>query len=362
MEEGRLNLTADLDSDLSDYAEKDYRRFLSAHLQFLQGLCQLSIQTVNISIQHFLSSLFATVELLSERQFEAQINSKTNQSRLVVPTTFSRLLFLIRMVNHGNAIITNYGTNFESINNPLEYPAYFEAIIYDNGCSCGLYSNCTTQANFITKNSTKTILIPIKGLKMGCTPSESFRASTLECFYDQSCINLIQQYTNNASRIHSTDSFNLLSTNNSQFSMNTTIAELIENLFIEEWNTSIDYFSYFQQCLPLYCSHTYIEKYNVLHTITVVFGLQGGLAIILTWICPKVILIIARVNQYRKKRTNTVQPICSVENVNNHTSNLQSISTNVNAQYVIFYLIRIITWIIYSLEPTHPQEFDVLSS
>jgi hypothetical protein len=216
--------------------------------------------------------------------------------------------------------------------------ALTKPLTYDNGCSCGQFSNCTTQANFIKANSSK--INPIKGLKMGCTPSESFFASTLECFYDQLCINLIQKYTN---QINLTHSFAPLSTNESRFSMNTTIDKLIDELFIEEWKTMINYPSYFEQCAPFVCSYTYIQKYNIFHSVTVLLGLQGGLTIVLQWISPKIVRIMNKLYHHRKKRINTIQPVYSIEvipienvnrNIVNPTSNLELMSMNVTSQYV----------------------------
>ncbi|CAF3993155.1 unnamed protein product, partial [Adineta steineri] len=195
--EWRENLLAGLVPDLSIYNTTDYRRFLLAHLHFLNGLCQISIQTVNNSVSQFLSSTLSNTQLISEALFRLQIDSLIEQSQLDAPTIFNRILFLLRTINHGNAIVSVYGTNFEYIVplvDPYESYAVLQAVIYDNNCSCGLNPTCTTQANFISNNASE--IIPIKGLKMGCTPSESLLASTLECFYDSSCIKLIQEQTN----------------------------------------------------------------------------------------------------------------------------------------------------------------------
>ncbi|CAF1591785.1 unnamed protein product, partial [Adineta steineri] len=270
------NLIAGLVSNLSVYDDRDYRRFLSAHLQFLQGLCNISIESVSNTIDQFLSSLLITTQLLSNKSFHARVNSQIKRSQSNAPTTLGHFLFLVRNINHGNAIISKYGTNFQYIPDcERKYLAHLftKAIIYDDECSCGLSPLCTTQANFIERNSSKKI--PIQGLKMGCTPSESFRASTLECFYNQSCLNLIQQYTNYKARINP-----IIPSNSSQFSMNTTMAELIDHLFIEEWATNISYQAYFEKCSPLSCSYTYIRRFNLLSTITLLLGLQGGLTIL----------------------------------------------------------------------------------
>ncbi len=334
-------------SDLSSYEQKDYRRFVSAHFQFLSGLCKLSNDTVNIAIQQFHSLLFPTDELLSEKKFSTHLNLLLETSKSNALKTFTRLLFLIRSINHGNAFISNYGTNFEYFIPQfligMQY-ANTRPLRYDNNCSCGEYSSCTSEANFTGSKPSEMILI--KGLKIGCTPSESFLGSTLECFYNQSCINLIQQYT----KMNSTYSLDPLSIRRTRFSMNTTVDELISDLFIEQWKTTLNYSSYFEQCLPLICKYTYIQKYNIFHSLTVLIGLQGGFTIILQWICPKLVTILYKLYQYRKKRTNVVQPISSIETIPienvNPTSNFELIPTNVTSRYV-FSILFILSYIIF---------------
>ena len=118
-----------------------------------------------------------------------------------------------------------------------------------------------------------------------------------------------------------------LSNITSRFSTNSTIEELLRELFVEEWQTRIDYSSYFHRCSPLICSYTYVEKLNIFHTVTLLFGLQGGLAIILKWICPKIIELFYKIYQYRQKRI-------SVATHANSNSTVP-VSNHVPAQYVI---------------------------
>ncbi|UJR19493.1 hypothetical protein I4U23_022622 [Adineta vaga] len=229
-EQWRTDLINGLVSNLSIYEQRDYRRFLSSHLQYLQGLCQLSMKTVNNSINEFLTSLLISSELLSENIFHNRLNILIEQRKSNAPVLFSRLLFFTQNIIHGNAFMSTYGTNFEynlkSIGFYSIAVGFAQALIYDDQCSCGLSPNCTIQATFIETNSSQKI--SIKGMKMGCTPGESFLASTLECFYDQSCLDLIQQYTN-----YHNSSPPLLITSN-YFSQNTTNNDLMHNLFIEQ--------------------------------------------------------------------------------------------------------------------------------
>ncbi|UJR17510.1 hypothetical protein I4U23_004405 [Adineta vaga] len=312
-DEWRIKLTQNLVNNLSIYDVKDYRRFLSAHLQFLQGLCELSQQSVNTYIKQFLDSFLITPQLLSETDFHMLLDSSIEQGKLNALNTISQLLFLIRHINHGNGITSAYGTNFQYVDfYDVSYMIFLmtRGIIYDNECDCGQYHNCTTQAKFIQTNSSQNI--SIKGLKMGCTPSESFLASTLECFYDLSCIQLIQEYTS------STNGLNYLpipSTHMKRFSINTTVDELVQKFFVDDWNKTTDYSSYYQQCEPSFCSYTYSQKIVSFYTLTLLTGLQGGLTIVLKWITPELIRIIMNIYQHRKKRKTIVQPITTLESI-----------------------------------------------
>ncbi|CAF1468909.1 unnamed protein product [Adineta ricciae] len=297
-------ITSELASNLSIYSRKDYRRFLSAHLHYLQGLCHLSQQSIENSINQFLSSLLVTNELLSAEVFSTRLDILIEQTKLYAPILLKRLLFLVRNVNHANAFISTYGTNFQYTflenTDELRY-APIVPLTYDNSCSCGLHSNCTTQAKFIEANSGAEI--SIKGLKMGCTPSESLLLSSLECFYSQSCLDRIRQFTKYKYPIAPLPALS------SRFPINTTVNELLSDLFIEEWSIDKNYSSYY-------------------HALLVFLGLQGGLSIVLNWICPKLIRIGMAIYQYRKRRTNSVSP----SNTNVTNNHLEATPTNIIAE------------------------------
>ena len=309
---------------------------------------------MNSLIDQFLSSLFITTQLLSAEDFDIRLASIINQTKSNAPITFNRLLSLNRIVNDGNAIISTYGTNFDYI----QYidsmwdtdSAQTRAVIYDDDCSCGLSSNCTTQAIFIEETVSE--IVSIKGMKMGCTPSESFRLSTLECFYDQSCLDLIQQYTNYPQRII------LLNQTMKRFSMNVTVNELINDAFVEEWKISINYTSHLYSCSPPACLLTFAQGSSIWYTIVFVVSLYGGLNVVLKWICPHIVRLIYKICQHRKRRIVPVQPISTIEMTrvdyvsssnNNHTSRIQwNSSVNEALQYDVLLLISlIISWSIF---------------
>lgn len=298
------SIISGLTPDLSTYNVRDYRRFLSAHLQYLQGLCQLSIQSVNSSVKQFLTALFVTTQLFSEHDFNDKIDVLVQETLTNIHVEFVRILSMIRNINHGNAIISTYGSNFEYImlhpinTNEFTY-LLVQPMLYENNCPCGLYSNCTSPARFMLSSNTFRNVVDVRGLKIGCTPSESFLTSTLECFYDRSCLSIIGQSTNTIYEMNLTKTLSTSLTN--RFSIDTTVNELINDLFIERWTTDKNYLSYYQRCAPLSCSYSYIEYANLLYTGTVLLGLHGGLTIVLKWTCPKLVLIIAKISSRRRR-------------------------------------------------------------
>ncbi|UJR13165.1 hypothetical protein I4U23_000188 [Adineta vaga] len=337
----RLKITSNLAADVSIYHHRDYRRFLSAHLQFLIGICELSIQSVNDSIDQFLSSLFITPQLQSLKDFQKHIDSLVIQRQSIAPIAVANLINLLRNINHGNAILSTYETNFKYYipkwyNSTFffGYPALSslvltEPVIYDDECSCAFTSNCTTQAVFINQDLSKNI--SIKGLKMGCTPSESFLASTLECFYDSSCLQIIQEQVN---YIKTNYSPIMYVANSSRFAPNMTLVNLVNELFIENWITTIDYSAYFYNCSPEFCSYTYRQQVNSLYTTTLLIALYGGLSVVLQWICPNIIYFFVNTFWYRKKRFNTVGSIRTIEIDIITTDHAKPVSTPSTAELI----------------------------
>jgi len=170
---------------------KDYRLYLPVHLQFLDGLCKQSIEHVNDTVRSFVSTLFVTNRLLSQISFDAQISNLFNQMQMNIPTAFNRALHLAQTLNRDNKLLSSYESNYELFVHPDRskpiISVYAQAMNYEynsTNCSCGLQANCVANAML---NHTK-----VKGLFVGCLPSDSFLVSTLECFFDQECIDLLQ--------------------------------------------------------------------------------------------------------------------------------------------------------------------------
>ncbi|CAF3814784.1 unnamed protein product [Rotaria magnacalcarata] len=336
-DEWREALTINFNNISSFLNINDYRRFLSAHLQFLSGLCYQTMKHVNDSVRSFTSTSLITSRLLSQSSFDKQLSNLLYQTELHAPTLFANALELVQSINHGNVLMTVYASNYEFVarksQKGLSTILYTLPITYKEtrNCSCGLQSKCLTQAVFTWPRHVK-----VKGFLIGCLPSESFLASTLECFFDVDCINLLRNHmSGNVSYLNIISILNQSSNNlttkrfifqihrthvlplngrsmvHSRFQINTTVNELVKKLFVEEWSTNISYERYFSQCAPNICTYFYIDNANTLYVANTLLGLYGGLTVVLDWWCPQLVKLIQRIqDHYNKKRR-----VCSTSNI-----------------------------------------------
>ena len=303
-----MSVTANLSRNMSVYSSRDYRRFVASHLQFLSGLCQQAIKSVNNSIDQLLSSFLLSEQLLPSARLYMRINSTIDQTRANAPTNFMHQLFLLRSINHGNAVISAYGTNFKFVDlwpHLKHSVASTQAITYDDNCSCELNMSCTTQAALPQRDSTT--MVPMKGLNIGCTPSEAFLTSTLECFYDTACIRLLLEHTYNTNSIIDVNTHQPLSPNVDRFPAHATVMELLGDLFTDTWLPTVDYSAYFDKCSPSSCFYTYIQQLNSLDTLILLLSLFGGLTLILKWISPKIIRVCYKIYLYRTRGRKIVE-------------------------------------------------------
>ena len=123
---------------------------------------------------------------------------------------------------------------------------------------------------------------------------ESLLQSTLECFYDQRCIDELQSYISPSSPNNVTALNASLLT---KYSVNSTIRQLVDNLMIEKWNTHSIFESYYNQCQPTYCTYSFVKRNDLIYIVTTLFGIAGGLTTVLNVIIPRLIKLVRRKRQ-----------------------------------------------------------------
>ena len=114
----------------------------------------------------------------------------------------------------------------------------------------------------------------------GCTPLDSMRQSTLECLYNQTCINMISLQP----KISQPNALNISLT---RFLLNSTIGSIFdESLFVESWQNQSNYENYFSACTPQSLSYSYQGRFHLGTILTLSLSAFSGLVIVWKLITP----------------------------------------------------------------------------
>ena len=295
------------------YYPEDFRSTASQQFQLLAILCRLSIQAINDSLHLFNNTKFISAQLLSKNLFRAQIQAHIHAFKTSTLKKFSHTLDFVRNLLYGNTLLSVSQTfypfqlwqnnGFWSAGIDITFCLYHLNIYC---CQCSLYPHCKAYAGFFgdqlldahDPDKIYAHLDIVDGWYIGCSPIDSLLYSTLKSFYNQTTIDSFLLFFRNSS-----DNFTCLNANHPTiFPPNyTTLETIIKASFIEEWNDNIDYVSYFNICAPKLCTYTSDE--HILHSISTVLGLYGGLSIILRFL----ISIIIKLVIWRTHRTSPTE-------------------------------------------------------
>lgn len=285
----------------SDAGPIDARVVASLYGQALHYICELCHEGIStalgISLSYLSDNLAATTPAAIEQRLQ-DISTNVNSG---VPMILLRVLDILTLSIMGEQFISGYGTNAIAYINPYITDQVLIAgtkyeMLDSSICSClqVLSLSCKLPAaiyfdainpvgNNYSINRNKTL---IKGMKTDCFPFNGFFASTLECYYDLSCIKLL---------VSNTSSFSPLNPSlPSKFALQSTLKELTNSLMVEEFNLYHSTENLYEQCVPLTCSYSYIHRSTVLAIIISAVGFVSGVNTILRLISPIIIDVVLK--------------------------------------------------------------------
>ncbi|CAF2406873.1 unnamed protein product [Rotaria sp. Silwood2] len=283
-----INNTA-LSFDNQPYDPTNFRWASTNIFQALSTFCELTNKTISESLIRFYSNQYISNVVKPSHLFESHIQSIVKQFRSSITNHFLLSLQIIRDTSQANALLSAKQTNILLYFVPGSTFASVVPLAYD-GCDCGYSAKCIQQSAIYTYPNLTT-LFSIPGLYLGCFAIESLLQSTLECFYNQTCINQLQSYLTYYLFMNVTA---LDSSLPSRFFKNSTIQELVNELMIERWNLSTIYESYYNACQPIRCTYSYSTRNNLICIITTLSGLVGGMLTILKLFVPLLIKLVRR--------------------------------------------------------------------
>jgi hypothetical protein len=184
-----------------------------------------------------------------------------------------------------SGLVTNYGLNLSDDNNTI-----FSSPIHYSDCNCVPSPTCV-EPSAIYNYGNPVALFIVPGVYTGCYIIESLLQSTLECFYNQTCIRELRSYLVLISPIIATA---LNSSLPSQYFINSTIEDLVNHLMVEEWKSSQMYDGYYNACQPAQCTYTHETKNDIIYIVTALIGLVGGVITVLKLVVPRLVKLVRR--------------------------------------------------------------------
>ena len=253
----------------------DYRYHAARQFQTLAMFCEQAQQTVTDAMQNFLQTAWVNYQVIQTLLFEAQIKYLFHQWNSSTVNQYNQTIELIRVTNQGNQLMNRLNVFFY-INHSTARTTVGPRT-YD-GCNCAFFARCRTLMNIFGGsyvNSTRVVLHSIPNFFVGCFLIEALLSSTLECFYNRTCMLELDQYLDSTLR----QSWNYPALNASLNSPYETVQLLVSRLMVDSWSWNVNFSAYYSTCAPYSCVFEYQSRNDLVYVITVIIGVFGGLSI-----------------------------------------------------------------------------------
>ena len=238
-------MTVSRDGNLSNIASNEFHRTVLSYFTSLQTFCGMAMRRIVDTMRVSLDAFMISAELVTQADLASQIKLQIGSEVNVSLNNFKSQIEIATGMMQLNQILNVFSTNWlfvPPIDPNLSYSRITtRPVVYDQNCSCATSPDCVEPLYLDNQ------LVP--GFVLACTPMEAFLRSTLICFYSSTCIQMIVK-TRNVSNFEPLDS-NV----RSRFASNSTVKNLVLDMFIEHWSVNISYSTYFDQCQPKLCSY-----------------------------------------------------------------------------------------------------------
>jgi hypothetical protein len=285
----RIGLAADI------YLSDDFSYTGSLFFITLASFCQLANKTVTNALQTFKSTQFITAQALSENIFNEQVNTVIQIFQTSTELNFYQSFDLIQFSTQTNSFLSGLFSNMIlSVDIDTLFVSSAPRFYENNTCNCDTTPLCvdplTVQDRRLNQtNSSSYFAIP--GLFKGCFWVEAVRQSSLECFYQTSCISSIEEFLQIPLLLNN-PALPLNSSVVSRFNISSTIDQLLAKAMTEIWQQNVSHTQYFQQCKVSLCTYSTTSRFNILYILTTLIGLVGGLTKVLRLLIPRTLKFI----------------------------------------------------------------------
>lgn len=277
----------------------------------------------------FYTTNYISSTLTQESELLARAATFINDFKIQTLSNFQRILHIDRdAIKHNELIAASMTNSFPYVYNDMNNGNTTAVkILWTNmvnpfcicatsstSCSYSLSSYCEQLSFAGDKSCFFTETITLIGLTACCEPLDSFLQSSFACLYSHDCIiqimSFFSTYLNGIFSININQLIPALDASIlSQYTPNTKVIDIINELMIEQWPASIDYDAYFEQCRPTVCIYTITQQLSIVSTVLTVVGFVAGVSVVLRILSQTLVTIIRRI-QYSENTapvTSTVQ-------------------------------------------------------
>ena len=296
---------------LADYEQADIRVRATGPFSVLATLCNLSRVAIEDAVKRLLGSTLISKQVMAKSEFDRQMNATIARFQENTPVQFSSRLRFVSDLMYGNTFVSNYNFNWYwwTTPNSSSITVPVRAVTRKEGCSCGTRSDCSEPGG-IFQSYTDRFVFPVPGWNVSCSAMNTLAGSTLECFYNQTCIDLLKHYANTINTNFTDFPLNqssLSSSKPSRFNAYTALKDIISDFFIEEWQVDLAYPQFYNKCEPTFCSYNIEQRHNLLYVFSHILSLYGGLTVSLRFIVPYIITLASKISH--RCRMNRVAPV-----------------------------------------------------
>ncbi|CAF4003628.1 unnamed protein product [Adineta steineri] len=328
----------------------DFRAWIRSQMELVSKMCSLSENLLNSSLSVWLQRDFVTARVITPIEFDIQVNGLIEEFKRTTSNELIMLFKLLQVTNLANQLATLHSSNWEFIVNPiynLSYnyiellnPKLHEDQLYaltmprtynEKNCSCVLQSNCNKFLTFPYMVSNQLTNQTLPNFLSGCLPLDAMLQSSFSCFYNQTCLSLLQTL------IYFAKPFPIKTLIPSLLSSsNRTVETILADFFLEEWVQNGSFDLYYDECAPKRCQYSHSLSFNWIYFLTKTLAILGGLSKLLRYIVSFVAMIVIKLVNRRRKRRVTPYPNMVEINLDNVTLNTTSnvpittIEVNVN--------------------------------
>lgn len=270
--------------------------------QFVAHLCELARTTFSDALEQFYQTKWVTSKMLSKSVVEPAALELIRTQLSTTINTFRRatdLALLVPKYQSISSFLSTFQLDRYIDLNGLEFPS--QNMDISSYCMCQYSFNCKIYVRVSIPSDSIYYDIDgfvVKNLLTGCSFLKTFMASSIDCFFNQTCLDILQSFANYTGRFRAL-------TLNTTYAPSSTFQTIVDQMFIDTWYQEFDYSGFYNACHPASCSYTVIERKSVAQLFVVIIGTFGGLNTGLNLVIPHLVRFLR--NKRRKRQTLTVR-------------------------------------------------------